>query len=164
VLQAGTCDGMTYREVAERMPHEFELRALDKLRYRCALYDAGLRLNTRAAACSRGEARRLFYPCQRQLCLAPPLALMDRLALLGTALYRRYPSGESYMDVIQRLEPVVTGAPRLQGSPPLTPATDRPHGLGSTALSPPSLLFVPPPHAPCPEPPPLAALACRGGA
>lgn len=51
-IQAGVCDGMTYREIKETMPGEHGLRKADKLRY-------------------------------------------------------RYPSGESYMDVIQRLEPVV---------------------------------------------------------
>jgi 6-phosphofructo-2-kinase/fructose-2,6-biphosphatase len=51
-IQAGVCDGMTYREVKEEMPAEHAARKEDKLRY-------------------------------------------------------RYPSGESYMDVIQRLEPVV---------------------------------------------------------
>ncbi|KAL4428238.1 hypothetical protein ABPG75_002327 [Micractinium tetrahymenae] len=56
-IQAGMCDGMTYEEVAEKMPGEFALRRQDKLRY-------------------------------------------------------RYPSGESYMDVIQRLEPVVTEVER----------------------------------------------------
>jgi 6-phosphofructo-2-kinase/fructose-2,6-biphosphatase len=51
-IQAGVCDGMTYKEVKEVMPAEHAARKEDKLRY-------------------------------------------------------RYPSGESYMDVIQRLEPVV---------------------------------------------------------
>lgn len=51
-IQSGVCDGMTYAEVKEQMPEEYEMRKHDKLRY-------------------------------------------------------RYPSGESYMDVIQRLEPVV---------------------------------------------------------
>lgn len=51
-IQAGVCDGMTYREIRETMPGEHAARKEDKLRY-------------------------------------------------------RYPSGESYMDVIQRLEPVV---------------------------------------------------------
>ena len=51
-IQAGVCDGLTYREIKEQMPVEHAARKEDKLRY-------------------------------------------------------RYPSGESYMDVIQRLEPVV---------------------------------------------------------
>ncbi|MGD0674674.1 MAG: 6-phosphofructo-2-kinase/fructose-2,6-bisphosphatase [Polyangiaceae bacterium] len=51
-IDAGVCDGMTYSEIAEVMPHEFEARAADKFRY-------------------------------------------------------RYPRGESYQDVIQRLEPVI---------------------------------------------------------
>ena len=50
-IQSGVCDGMTYAEIKEQMPEEYEMRKQDKLRY-------------------------------------------------------RYPSGESYMDVIQRLEPV----------------------------------------------------------
>jgi 6-phosphofructo-2-kinase/fructose-2,6-biphosphatase len=50
-IQSGVCDGMTYSEIKEKLPEEYELRKKDKLRY-------------------------------------------------------RYPSGESYMDVIQRLEPV----------------------------------------------------------
>ncbi|HEY6459725.1 MAG TPA: 6-phosphofructo-2-kinase/fructose-2,6-bisphosphatase, partial [Polyangiaceae bacterium] len=51
-VDAGICDGMTYDEIAEKMPHEYEARQLDKFRY-------------------------------------------------------RYPRGESYQDVIQRLEPVI---------------------------------------------------------
>jgi len=51
-IDAGTCTGMTYDEIAEKMPEEFAARAADKLRY-------------------------------------------------------RYPQGESYEDVIQRLEPII---------------------------------------------------------
>ena len=51
-IDAGVCDGMTYAEIAEKMPNEFEARQRDKLRY-------------------------------------------------------RYPRGESYQDVIARLEPVI---------------------------------------------------------
>lgn len=51
-IDAGVCDGMTYDEIAETMPHEYEARQADKFRY-------------------------------------------------------RYPRGESYQDVIQRLEPVI---------------------------------------------------------
>jgi broad specificity phosphatase PhoE/predicted kinase len=51
-IDAGVCDGMTYDEIAETMPHEYEARQTDKFRY-------------------------------------------------------RYPRGESYQDVIQRLEPVI---------------------------------------------------------
>ena len=51
-IDAGICDGMTYSEIAAQMPHEFEARQRDKLRY-------------------------------------------------------RYPRGESYQDVIARLEPVI---------------------------------------------------------
>jgi broad specificity phosphatase PhoE len=51
-IDAGVCDGMTYAEIAEVMPHEYEARSGDKFRY-------------------------------------------------------RYPRGESYQDVIQRLEPVI---------------------------------------------------------
>ena len=49
---AGACDGMTYEEIEEKFPEEFELRKVDKLAY-------------------------------------------------------RYPRGESYLDVIARLEPIV---------------------------------------------------------
>jgi broad specificity phosphatase PhoE/predicted kinase len=51
-IDAGVCDGMTYDEIAESMPLEYEGRQADKFRY-------------------------------------------------------RYPRGESYQDVIQRLEPVI---------------------------------------------------------
>jgi broad specificity phosphatase PhoE/predicted kinase len=51
-IDAGVCDGMTYAEIANVMPHEYESRTVDKFRY-------------------------------------------------------RYPRGESYQDVIQRLEPVI---------------------------------------------------------
>lgn len=50
-INAGICDGLTYEQINERFPFEYEARKLDKLRY-------------------------------------------------------RYPSGESYLDVIQRVEPV----------------------------------------------------------
>ena len=51
-IDAGVCDGMTYDEIAETMPQEYDGRQIDKFRY-------------------------------------------------------RYPRGESYQDVIQRLEPVI---------------------------------------------------------
>jgi broad specificity phosphatase PhoE len=51
-IDAGVCDGMTYAEIADGMPQEYEGRQADKFRY-------------------------------------------------------RYPRGESYQDVIQRLEPVI---------------------------------------------------------
>eukprot|EP00850_Spirogloea_muscicola_P008694 SM000047S16833 [mRNA] locus=s47:188022:193934:+ [translate_table: standard] len=51
-INAGVCDGMTYQEIKQAMPEEYNARKLDKLRY-------------------------------------------------------RYPRGESYLDVIQRLEPVI---------------------------------------------------------
>jgi broad specificity phosphatase PhoE/predicted kinase len=51
-IDAGVCDGMTYAEIADKMPNEYEARKGDKFRY-------------------------------------------------------RYPRGESYQDVIQRLEPVI---------------------------------------------------------
>ena len=51
-IDAGVCDGMTYRQINERMPEEYTARSTDKLRY-------------------------------------------------------RYPQGESYQDVIQRLDPVI---------------------------------------------------------
>jgi broad specificity phosphatase PhoE len=51
-IDAGVCDGMTYAEIADKMPNEYEARTADKFRY-------------------------------------------------------RYPRGESYQDVIQRLEPVI---------------------------------------------------------
>jgi broad specificity phosphatase PhoE/predicted kinase len=51
-IDAGVCDGMTYAEIAEAMPSEYEARQADKFRY-------------------------------------------------------RYPRGESYQDVIQRLEPII---------------------------------------------------------
>jgi 6-phosphofructo-2-kinase / fructose-2,6-biphosphatase 3 len=51
-IDAGVCDGMTYDEIAEKMPGEYAARTADKFRY-------------------------------------------------------RYPRGESYQDVIQRLEPVI---------------------------------------------------------
>lgn len=51
-IHAGVCDGMTYPQIAQKFPEDFDARKKDKLRY-------------------------------------------------------RYPSGESYLDVIQRLEPVI---------------------------------------------------------
>lgn len=51
-LFAGSCDGMTYEEIEEQYPEEFQLRENDKLAY-------------------------------------------------------RYPRGESYLDVIARLEPII---------------------------------------------------------
>ena len=60
-IDAGICDGMTYDEVKEKMPEEFEARQKDKLRY-------------------------------------------------------RYPSGESYQDLVQRLEPVIIEVERQRDS------------------------------------------------
>ncbi|GAX82741.1 hypothetical protein CEUSTIGMA_g10167.t1 [Chlamydomonas eustigma] len=60
-IDAGVCDGMTYEDIAEKMPEEFAARKSDKLGY-------------------------------------------------------RYPSGESYMDVIQRLEPVIIEIERQKDS------------------------------------------------
>lgn len=59
-IDSGTCDGMTYAEVEAKYPHEFHLRAADKLNY-------------------------------------------------------RYPEGESYRDLILRLEPVIFELERLDG-------------------------------------------------
>jgi broad specificity phosphatase PhoE/predicted kinase len=58
-IAAGDCDGMTYDEIAEKMPEEFQQRAANKLRY-------------------------------------------------------RYPRGESYEDLIERLEPVIFELERLR--------------------------------------------------
>jgi broad specificity phosphatase PhoE/predicted kinase len=58
-IEAGACDGLTYREISERFPEEWRARKSDKLGY-------------------------------------------------------RYPQGESYMDVIQRVEPVVLELERQQ--------------------------------------------------
>jgi broad specificity phosphatase PhoE/predicted kinase len=62
-IDAGVCDGLTYQEIREQMPDEFDARSKDKFRY-------------------------------------------------------RYPRGESYADVIQRLEPVIVELER-QRSPVL---------------------------------------------
>jgi len=56
-IDAGLCEGMTYAEIAERMPDEWASRQVDKFRY-------------------------------------------------------RYPRGESYEDVITRLEPMILGLER----------------------------------------------------
>lgn len=56
-IDAGICDGMTYREIRDRMPEEYRARSGDKFRY-------------------------------------------------------RYPRGESYIDVITRLEPVIVDLER----------------------------------------------------
>jgi len=58
-LFAGACDGMTYEEIEEKFPDEWELRSIDKLAY-------------------------------------------------------RYPRGESYLDVIARLEPIIIEMERHQ--------------------------------------------------
>jgi hypothetical protein len=34
-IDAGICDGMTYEQIAEKYPQEYEARKKDKLRYRC---------------------------------------------------------------------------------------------------------------------------------
>jgi broad specificity phosphatase PhoE len=57
-IGSGVCDGMTYEEIRERMPHEWAARQADKLRY-------------------------------------------------------RYPRGESYEDVIQRLDPLIAALERV---------------------------------------------------
>ncbi|KAG1677472.1 hypothetical protein FOA52_001928 [Chlamydomonas sp. UWO 241] len=60
-INAGSCDGMTYEQVREKMPAEYEARQADKLGY-------------------------------------------------------RYPAGESYLDVIQRLEPAIIEVERQKDS------------------------------------------------
>ena len=60
-IDSGTCDGMTYEQIARELPNEFAARKADKLRY-------------------------------------------------------RYPRGESYRDVIERLEPIIFELERV-GSP-----------------------------------------------
>lgn len=61
-LQAGMCDGMTYEEVAERMPGEFALRRQDKLRYRCG-HQGPLRRDR--AACGGDGWRQAASACMR---------------------------------------------------------------------------------------------------
>lgn len=34
-INAGICDGMTYEEIAEKMPEEYEARSREKFKYRC---------------------------------------------------------------------------------------------------------------------------------
>ena len=58
-IDAGSCDGLTYDEIKQRWPEEFEARQRDKFRY-------------------------------------------------------RYPRGESYLDIIERLEPVIFELERCQ--------------------------------------------------
>lgn len=33
-IYAGSCEGMTYKEIEEKYPEEFEMRAKNKMRYR----------------------------------------------------------------------------------------------------------------------------------
>lgn len=62
-LQAGMCDGMTYEEVADKMPGEFALRSQDKLRYR----QAGALLKLRRAVALHVAVWCVGTPCAASL-------------------------------------------------------------------------------------------------
>lgn len=129
-VQAGMCDGMTYEEVYEKMPEEYELRKKDKLHYRCGIFPAPARawqwqgrgtgreccresrclwgaaaVRARAQACLQVPARKACAPQALECSARTDTAAPHHAASPAC----RYPSGESYMDVIQRLEPVVSG-------------------------------------------------------
>jgi broad specificity phosphatase PhoE len=95
-IDAGICDGMTYGGIAQQYPAEFEARKHDKLRYRCVCWCAA-----GAAGVEDGVWLRVFRERQH--------------SVWGQVLTRtlapaccRYPRGESYLDLVQRLEPVIS--------------------------------------------------------
>ncbi|KAG1672615.1 hypothetical protein FOA52_002095 [Chlamydomonas sp. UWO 241] len=100
-IHAGSCDGYTYAEIEERFPEEFKARSNDKLRYR-----AGVSANLPAllAACTLAEDWRKML---QFLAMADTMINAWKEAVDGGRYNKTYPAGESYMDVIQRLEPVV---------------------------------------------------------
>lgn len=72
-LAQGICDGLTYAQIAERYPAEYEARKKDKLRYRCArarakqplplLRGGGGAHMQGCCCCARMQGRRLPHAC-----------------------------------------------------------------------------------------------------
>ena len=90
-IQVGVCDNLSYEEIAERLPAEADARKKDKLRYQR----------------STGHTHRsLQHPVDLFL-------LLPSHRLCALSRYR-YPQGESYLDVIQRLEPCILELERMQ--------------------------------------------------
>lgn len=100
-IQAGIFDGWTYEQIEEQMPQEYAARKQDKLKYRyCALFH---RL-TIALLIS------ILHTCSLlSACFASQQDLLHCSSFSQSFFPGgcRYPSGESYLDVIQRLEPVI---------------------------------------------------------
>jgi broad specificity phosphatase PhoE len=109
-IDAGVCDGLTYGQIAQRHPEEYAARKADKLRYRwgggryclgaCSTGWGLLKVECVAQVESGGEAEvrtsgELKSPNRRPEPIHP------------NAKTKRYPRGESYLDMIQRLEPVM---------------------------------------------------------
>jgi 6-phosphofructo-2-kinase/fructose-2,6-biphosphatase len=102
-LDAGNCDGMTYEQVSREMPEEYEARQRDKLRYALALNQTMHGWYTYSPTAT--EPREGFQKASFKALTLP------------TPRYR-YPRGESYLDVIQRLESVIVELER-QSAPVL---------------------------------------------
>lgn len=94
-LYAGICDGMTYKEIEQVYPEEFTRRQQDKLAYR---YPRGKRV------CFCTVTLRIVMVLFIQNCFF--LNIFIHLFLSLFIYFPIYLTGESYMDVTLRLEPL----------------------------------------------------------
>ena len=91
VVPSGACDGMTYEQIEQAMPEEYNARQDDKFGYRYARTSFYAHLVLWAVPRTTSELR----------------VQSNRLLMDVLGLRCRYPRGESYADVIHRLEPVI---------------------------------------------------------
>ena len=93
-MYEGACDGMTYAEIEEQYPEEFELRKHDKLAYRYPRYMCFDWLDD------------IYFnaiTCFSYKCIWTQIINFLCALLFDKRSYR----GESYLDVIARLEPII---------------------------------------------------------
>ncbi|KAL6003316.1 hypothetical protein ACLOJK_023539 [Asimina triloba] len=83
-INAGVCDGMTYEEIKKNMPEEYEV--MDARRFSVKV------LSDQLSKDLPEDNNRIMY---------------QKRSRKKDKLRYRYPRGESYLDVIQRLEPVI---------------------------------------------------------
>ena len=94
-IHTGICEGLTYNQIEQRYPKEFEARRVNKLFYRypgtVPLFDPPLVTDS-------------------ILILSP---LTDKLCMTRFIIFPSGMGGESYLDVIQRLNPLIIELERM---------------------------------------------------
>ncbi|KAJ0083371.1 hypothetical protein Patl1_31064 [Pistacia atlantica] len=108
-INAGVCDGMTYEEIRKNMPEEYELVLflffwLIRLNSSSFFIMAEVRLHSVSLVVY--ELWSITITCPEVSHLFPCFFCKYRARKKDKLRYR-YPRGESYLDVIQRLEPVI---------------------------------------------------------